>query len=33
MIQAFEHFSTKFLLKYQLKYFIENDLYDNVLHF
>ena len=33
MIRAFEHFSAELLLKYQSKYFVEDDLYDNVLHF
>ena len=32
MIRTFGHFSTELLLKYQSKYFVGNDLYDNVLH-
>ena len=31
MIRAFEYSSAEFLLKYQSKYFVEDDLYDNVL--
>ena len=33
MIKAFKYSSTQLLLRYQSKYFVENDLYENVLRF
>ena len=33
MIKAFKYSSAQLLLKYQSKYFVENNLYENMLYF